>query len=175
MSGASGIITGGAQGETDCNAQGLRNGDLGVIEAARAVWGSIGRACVGKSAAVGWAALLLHGATIQTSDVDVGITGESLDAFERAARMDPRFTEYPCGWEHTISFSFKAGVDFMQIGGGCLHQLNGYCLDDDVPVATNANGPRPQQKYCLDRQAKSQRFRRSPVRSRRNGTKRAKF
>jgi len=24
----------------------------------------------------------------------------------------------------------------MQIGGGCLHQLNGYCLDDDVPVAT---------------------------------------
>jgi len=99
MSSASGIITGGAQGETDSNAQGLHNGDLGVIEAARAVWGLIGRAYVGKFAVVGGAALLLHGATIQTSDVDVGITEESLDAFERAARMDPRFTEYPCGWE----------------------------------------------------------------------------
>jgi len=79
--------------------------------------------------------LLLHGATIQTSDVDIGITGESLDAFERVARMDPRFTEYPCGGEYTTSFGFNVGVDFMQIGGGCLHQPNGYCLDDDVPVA----------------------------------------
>jgi len=79
--------------------------------------------------------LLLHGATIQTSDVDIGITGESLDAFERAARMDPRVTEYPCGGEYTTSFGFNVGVDFMQIGGGFLHQPNGYCLDDDVPVA----------------------------------------
>jgi len=53
MSGASGIITGGAQGETDGNAQGLRDGDLGVIEAARAVWGLIGRAYVGKFAVAG--------------------------------------------------------------------------------------------------------------------------
>ena len=136
MSGASGIITGGAQGETDGNAQGLRDGDLGVIEAARAVCGLIGRAYFGKFAVVGGAALLMHGAIIQTSDVDVGITGESLDAFERAARMDPRFTKYLDGWRYTTSFGFDVGVDFLQIGGGCLHQLNGYCLDDDVPVAT---------------------------------------
>jgi len=89
--------------------------------------------------------LLLHGATIQTSDVDIGITGESLDAFERAARMDPRFTEYPCGGEYTTSFGFNVGVDFMQIGGGCLHQPNGYCLDDDVLGGSLKSGALPER------------------------------
>jgi len=117
MSPAGGIITGGAQGETDGNAESLRNGDLGGIEAARAVWGLLGRAYVGKFAVVGGAALLLHGAIIQTSDVDLGITAESLDAFERAAVMDHRFTKYASGWEYTTSFGFNVPVDFIQIGG----------------------------------------------------------
>ena len=79
--------------------------------------------------------MLLHGAIIQTSDIDIGITGESLDAFERAAQMDPRFTKYPDSWRYTTSFGFDVGLDFLQIGDGCLHQLNGYCLNDDVLVA----------------------------------------
>lgn len=123
-------------GEAAGNAEGLRDGDLGVIEAARAVWGLIGGAYVGKFAVVGGAALLLHGSTIQTSDVDVGITGESLNAFEQAARLDHRFTEYATGWEFATSFGFSVHIDFIQIGGLILHQLRGYCLDSEVPVAT---------------------------------------
>ena len=57
MCGASGIITGGAQGEMEGNAQGLRDRDLGVIEAARAVCSLIGTDYFGKFAVVGGGSL----------------------------------------------------------------------------------------------------------------------
>ena len=133
---ATAIVIGGAQGLTDGNAHGLNNKALGIIEGARAVWSLVGQDYVGKFVVFGGAALLLHGARLQTRDVDVGITGDSLDAFERAARVDPRFREYPSGWEYATSYGFNVHIDFVQISGGHLHQVEGYCLDKSLPVAT---------------------------------------
>ncbi|KAG0633814.1 hypothetical protein HOY80DRAFT_1141135 [Tuber brumale] len=107
-----------------------------VIEAARAVWGLIGARYMGDFAVVGGAALLLHGATIRTRDIDFGITARSMDAFARAAAVDSRFSQHPLGWEYNSTFGINVGIDFVEIGGGYLHQLQAYCLDETLQVAS---------------------------------------
>ncbi|KAG0638148.1 hypothetical protein HOY80DRAFT_191254 [Tuber brumale] len=139
MSATGRTMTGGAQGQADGQAEGLCNGELAVIEAARAVRGLIGAHCVGDFAVVGGAALLLHGANIRTRDVDLGIMAESMDAFEKAAATDTRFSQFPLGWEYRSTFGIIVVIDFIQIGGGSLHRLQAYCVDDTLPVASLAD------------------------------------
>ncbi|PUU79687.1 hypothetical protein B9Z19DRAFT_1064035 [Tuber borchii] len=113
---------------------------LGVMEAARAVWDLVGEEHINDFAVVGGAALLFHGSDIKTEDTDLAITGKPFDKFCQLVKNDSRFVEDPYGgpWRYHATFGFDVLIDFLDKlgGGGYLPEMTGHCLIDGVPVAT---------------------------------------
>jgi len=62
-----------------------------------------------------------------------------MDDFQKRAAADTIFTQFPFDWESKSSVGFcYVGIDFMEMGGGYLHQLQGHCFSGGLAAATMA-------------------------------------
>ncbi|KAI9764137.1 MAG: hypothetical protein M1840_008697 [Geoglossum simile] len=71
---------------------------------------------------VGGASMLLLGGTRWTSDIDIVVTAEALNAFEEAAAHDPHFSkDVVHSWSYTSTTpgidSVCVGIEFLAMGG----------------------------------------------------------
>jgi len=81
-----------------------------------------------KFVLIGGTSMLSLGGSRKTEDVDIAVTAETLDAFQEAAILDPRFSQdVMLSWTYTGNTPETRGItvtlEFLAMGGGFVPEI----------------------------------------------------
>src|SRR5579862_492825 len=81
-----------------------------------------------KFVLIGGTSMLSLGGSRKTEDVDIAVTAETLDAFQEAAILDPRFSQdVMLSWTYTGNTPETRGItvtlEFLAMGGGFVSEI----------------------------------------------------